>query len=112
MSGCLVDGEDVGSRAAMAVDAATGSDEELWADWEDEDEAEGGVGVGDERMGDAEKIAVRLADNYWDLEGLALAFRDKPRGPRDEARKARLGSRATRCRRARRNGGTRGPFAP
>ena len=97
----------------MAVDAATGSDEELWADWEDEDEAEGGVGVGDERMGDAEKIAVRLADNYWDLEGLALAFGTDPegRGTR-KTRKARLGSRATRCRRARRNGGTRGPFAP
>ena len=25
-------------------------------------------------MGDTEKIAVRLVDNYWDLEGLALAF--------------------------------------
>ena len=31
-------------------------------------------------MGDAEKIAVRLADNYWDLEGLALAFGTDPEG--------------------------------
>ncbi len=82
MSGCLVDGEDAGSLAATtAMDAATGSDEERWADWEDEDEAAGGVGDGDERMGDTEKIAVRLADNYWDLEGLALAFgTDEGRG--------------------------------
>ena len=69
MSGCLVEGEHVSNNAADVGGGLSSTQEAAWADWEEEE-------GDDESVGETERIAVRLADNYWDLEGLALAFGD------------------------------------
>ena len=69
MSGCLVEGEHVSNNATDVGGGLSSTQEAAWADWEEEE-------GDDESVGETERIALRLADNYWDLEGLALAFGD------------------------------------
>jgi mRNA deadenylase 3'-5' endonuclease subunit Ccr4 len=74
MSGVL----DAGARAyddvGMDVDDDEADDDETraWARWEEEEEA----GVRGGGGGASENAAVRMSDNYWDMEGLRLALGD------------------------------------
>ena len=87
MSGCLAEGEGGGESdwfmrmKSFGFDSDEGEDEEEWDDdWEKESSGKGGRkgkgkggGQGRVKQSESEKVALRLADNFWDLEGLSLA---------------------------------------
>lgn len=82
MSGCLVEGQGGGDSAwfMMMETGGSGRDEEEWEEWEEDGSGgggggrKGGKGSGRAKQSESERLALRLTDNYWDLEGLELAL--------------------------------------
>lgn len=75
MSGCLVEGQGIHDSTWSMMMESGGFDrtEEEWEEWEEQIGKRRGREGAKKQQSRAERVAVRLLENYWDIEGLELA---------------------------------------